>query len=69
MFVFRSQRVSTDQVLHWVVWVMKEFSMTDIDLTTLNISGNRNPVVSAKKIFSACLSGEILESSELLRNV
>ncbi|KAH0624889.1 hypothetical protein JD844_032772 [Phrynosoma platyrhinos] len=28
---------STDQVLHWVVWVMKEFSMTDIDLNTLNV--------------------------------
>ncbi|PKU33862.1 ga-binding protein alpha chain [Limosa lapponica baueri] len=28
---------STDQVLHWVVWVMKEFSMTDIDLNALTV--------------------------------
>ncbi|KFZ59628.1 GA-binding protein alpha chain, partial [Antrostomus carolinensis] len=49
---------STDQVLHWVVWVMKEFSMTDIDLNAL----------SQEDFFQRVPRGEILWSHlELLR--
>lgn len=59
---------STDQVLHWVVWVMKEFSMTDIDLTTLNISGRELCSLSQEDFFQRVPRGEILWSHlELLR--
>lgn len=59
---------STDQVLHWVVWVMKEFSMTDIDLTTLNISGRELCSLNQEDFFQRVPRGEILWSHlELLR--
>ncbi|ELK33998.1 GA-binding protein alpha chain [Myotis davidii] len=59
---------STDQVLHWVVWVMKEFSMTDIDLSTLNISGRELCSLNQEDFFQRVPRGEILWSHlELLR--
>ncbi|NXD89769.1 GABPA protein, partial [Chaetorhynchus papuensis] len=59
---------STDQVLHWVVWVMKEFSMTDIDLNTLSITGRELCNLSQEDFFQRVPRGEILWSHlELLR--
>ncbi|NXT63618.1 GABPA protein, partial [Chaetops frenatus] len=59
---------STDQVLHWVVWVMKEFSMTDIDLNTLSIPGRELCSLSQEDFFQRVPRGEILWSHlELLR--
>ncbi|NWS27743.1 GABPA protein, partial [Polioptila caerulea] len=60
---------STDQVLHWVVWVMKEFSMTDIDLSALSIPGRDLCNLSQEDFFQRVPRGEILWSHlELLRN-
>ncbi|NWY03591.1 GABPA protein, partial [Nothoprocta ornata] len=59
---------STDQVLHWVVWVMKEFSMTDIDLNALSIAGRELCSLSQEDFFQRVPRGEILWSHlELLR--
>ncbi|NXY35583.1 GABPA protein, partial [Pomatorhinus ruficollis] len=59
---------STDQVLHWVVWVMKEFSMTDIDLNALSIPGRDLCSLSQDDFFQRVPRGEILWSHlELLR--
>ncbi|NXG48595.1 GABPA protein, partial [Psilopogon haemacephalus] len=59
---------STDQVLHWVVWVMKEFSMTDIDLNALSIPGRELCSFSQEDFFQRVPRGEILWSHlELLR--
>nr|XP_042711675.1 GA-binding protein alpha chain isoform X2 [Chrysemys picta bellii] len=59
---------STDQVLHWVVWVMKEFSMTDIDLNTLSIPGRELCSLNQEDFFQRVPRGEILWSHlELLR--
>ncbi|NXY44720.1 GABPA protein, partial [Ceuthmochares aereus] len=59
---------STDQVLHWVVWVMKEFSMTDIDLNSLSIPGRELCSLSQEDFFQRVPRGEILWSHlELLR--
>ncbi|NWV12741.1 GABPA protein, partial [Ptilonorhynchus violaceus] len=59
---------STDQVLHWVVWVMKEFSMTDIDLNALSIPGRELCSLRQEDFFQRVPRGEILWSHlELLR--
>ncbi|NXN53113.1 GABPA protein, partial [Rynchops niger] len=59
---------STDQVLHWVVWVMKEFSMTDVDLNALGIPGRELCSLSQEDFFQRVPRGEILWSHlELLR--
>ncbi|KFW80641.1 GA-binding protein alpha chain [Phalacrocorax carbo] len=59
---------STDQVLHWAVWVMKEFSMTDIDLNALSIPGRELCILSQEEFFQRVPRGEILWSHlELLR--
>ncbi|NWR59901.1 GABPA protein, partial [Bucorvus abyssinicus] len=59
---------STDQVLHWVVWVIKEFSMSDIDLSALSIPGRELCSLSQEEFFQRVPRGEILWSHlELLR--
>ncbi|NXJ91839.1 GABPA protein, partial [Corythaixoides concolor] len=59
---------SIDQVLHWVVWVMKEFSMTDVDLNALSIPGRELCSLSQDEFFQRVPRGEILWSHlELLR--
>ncbi|NWI41604.1 GABPA protein, partial [Picathartes gymnocephalus] len=59
---------STDQVLHWVVWVMKEFSMTDVDLNALSIPGRELCSLTQEDFFLRVPRGEILWSHlELLR--
>ncbi|XP_014381069.1 PREDICTED: GA-binding protein alpha chain isoform X2 [Gavialis gangeticus] len=59
---------STDQVLHWVVWVMKEFTMTDIDINSLSIPGRELCSLNQEDFFQRVPRGEILWSHlELLR--
>ncbi|XP_006003451.1 GA-binding protein alpha chain isoform X2 [Latimeria chalumnae] len=59
---------SSDQVIHWVVWVMKEFSMTDIDINSLNIHGRELCALGQEEFFQRAPRGEILWSHlELLR--
>ncbi|XP_010130041.1 PREDICTED: GA-binding protein alpha chain, partial [Buceros rhinoceros silvestris] len=59
---------SVDQVLHWVVWVIKEFSMSDIDLSALSIPGQELCSLSQEEFFQRVPRGEILWSHlELLR--
>ncbi|XP_075053223.1 GA-binding protein alpha chain [Mixophyes fleayi] len=59
---------STDQVLHWVLWVMKEFGMTDINVNALSIPGRELCQISQEDFFQRVPRGEILWSHlELLR--
>ncbi|XP_063299063.1 GA-binding protein alpha chain [Pelobates fuscus] len=59
---------STDQVLHWVLWVMKEFCMTDINLNAIGIPGRDLCNLSQEDFFQRVPRGEILWSHlELLR--
>uniref|UniRef100_A0A8C5MRV1 GA-binding protein alpha chain n=2 Tax=Leptobrachium leishanense TaxID=445787 RepID=A0A8C5MRV1_9ANUR len=59
---------STDQVLHWVLWVMKEFCMTDINVNALGINGGDLCNLSQEDFFQRVPRGEILWSHlELLR--
>ncbi|XP_040279143.1 GA-binding protein alpha chain [Bufo bufo] len=59
---------STDQVLHWVLWVMKEFGMTDINVNALSVPGRELCQISQEDFFQRVPRGEILWSHlELLR--
>ncbi|KAJ1119592.1 hypothetical protein NDU88_007777 [Pleurodeles waltl] len=59
---------STDQVLHWVVWVIKEFGMDEIDISTLTMPGRDLCELSQEDFFQRVPRGEILWSHlELLR--
>ncbi|XP_041067057.1 GA-binding protein alpha chain isoform X1 [Carcharodon carcharias] len=59
---------SVDQVLHWAVWVMKEFAMIDVDVKDLNILGKDLCGLSQEEFLQRVPKGEILWSHlELLR--
>uniref|UniRef100_V9KTE6 GA-binding protein alpha chain n=1 Tax=Callorhinchus milii TaxID=7868 RepID=V9KTE6_CALMI len=59
---------STDQVLHWAVWVMKEFAMIDVDVKDLNLPGKDLCSLSQEDFLQRVPKGEILWSHlELLR--
>ncbi|XP_038657327.1 GA-binding protein alpha chain isoform X2 [Scyliorhinus canicula] len=59
---------SVDQVLHWAVWVMKEFAMIDVDVKDLNILGKDLCTLSQDEFLQRVPKGEILWSHlELLR--
>ncbi|XP_069492487.1 GA-binding protein alpha chain isoform X4 [Ambystoma mexicanum] len=59
---------STDQVLHWVVWVIKEFGMDEIDISSLSMPGQDLCELSQEDFFQRVPRGEILWSHlELLR--
>ncbi|KAM5180131.1 GA-binding protein alpha chain [Mantella aurantiaca] len=59
---------STDQVLHWVLWVMKEFGISDINVNALSIPGRELCQISQEDFFQRVPRGEILWSHlELLR--
>ncbi|KAM9320824.1 GA-binding protein alpha chain [Gastrophryne carolinensis] len=59
---------STDQVLHWVLWVMKEFGITDINVNALSIPGRELCQIGQEDFFQRVPRGEILWSHlELLR--
>lgn len=59
---------STDQVLHWVLWVLKEFGISDINVNALSIPGRDLCQISQEDFFQRVPRGEILWSHlELLR--
>nr|AAI00223.1 Unknown (protein for MGC:115069) [Xenopus laevis] len=59
---------SVDQVLHWVLWVMKEFGLTDINVNSLGITGRELCNLNQEDFFQRVPRGEILWSHlELLR--
>ncbi|NP_001086894.1 GA binding protein transcription factor subunit alpha L homeolog [Xenopus laevis] len=59
---------SVDQVLHWVLWVMKEFCLTEINVNSLGITGRELCNLSQEDFFQRVPRGEILWSHlELLR--
>ncbi|XP_069745124.1 GA-binding protein alpha chain isoform X5 [Narcine bancroftii] len=59
---------SVDQVLHWAVWVMKEFAMIDVDVKELSILGKDLCSLSQEEFLQRVPKGEILWSHlELLR--
>ncbi|KAG5833424.1 GA-binding protein alpha chain isoform X3 [Anguilla rostrata] len=59
---------SADQVIHWAVWVMKEFSMVDVDVGGIHISGRELCAFTQEDFLQSVPHGEILWSHlELLR--
>ncbi|XP_043927297.1 GA-binding protein alpha chain [Protopterus annectens] len=59
---------TSEHVLHWVVWVMKEFGMTEIDISNITIPGRELCLLSQDEFFQRVPRGEILWSHlELLR--
>ncbi|XP_051869961.1 GA-binding protein alpha chain isoform X2 [Pristis pectinata] len=59
---------SVDQVLHWAMWVMKEFAMIDVDVKDLTIMGKDLCSLSQEEFLQRVPKGEILWSHlELLR--
>uniref|UniRef100_A0A8C9W688 GA-binding protein alpha chain n=1 Tax=Scleropages formosus TaxID=113540 RepID=A0A8C9W688_SCLFO len=59
---------SADQVIHWALWVMKEFSMVDVDVAGIHIPGRELCSFSQEEFLQRVPHGEILWSHlELLR--
>ncbi|KAJ8253223.1 hypothetical protein GJAV_G00210450 [Gymnothorax javanicus] len=59
---------SADQVIHWAVWVMKEFSMVDVDVGGIHIAGRELCAFTQEDFLQRVPHGEILWSHlELLR--
>ncbi|KAL4636306.1 GA-binding protein alpha chain [Arapaima gigas] len=59
---------SADQVIHWALWVMKEFSMVDVDVGGIHILGRELCAFSQEEFLQRVPHGEILWSHlELLR--
>ncbi|KAJ8350967.1 hypothetical protein SKAU_G00260970 [Synaphobranchus kaupii] len=59
---------SADQVIHWAVWVMKEFSMVDVDVGGIHIAGRELCNFTQEDFLQRVPHGEILWSHlELLR--
>ncbi|XP_053572242.1 GA-binding protein alpha chain-like [Bombina bombina] len=50
---------STDQVLQWVLWVLKEFCMTDINVNALGIPGRELGNITQEDFFQRVSRGEI----------
>ncbi|KAK6485412.1 GA-binding protein alpha chain-like isoform X1 [Huso huso] len=59
---------TADQVIHWAVWVMKEFSMVDVDVASIHIPGRELCGFTQEDFLQRVPHGEILWSHlELLR--
>ncbi|KAK1169684.1 GA-binding protein alpha chain-like isoform X1 [Acipenser oxyrinchus oxyrinchus] len=59
---------TADQVIHWAVWVMKEFSMVDVDVAGIHIPGRELCGFTQEDFLQRVPHGEILWSHlELLR--
>ncbi|XP_066561885.1 GA-binding protein alpha chain [Amia ocellicauda] len=59
---------SADQVIHWGVWVMKEFGMVDVDVSGIHIPGRELCGLAQDDFLQRVPHGEILWSHlELLR--
>ncbi|KAG9349681.1 hypothetical protein JZ751_028129 [Albula glossodonta] len=52
---------SADQVIHWAVWVMKEFSMVDVDVGGIHIAGRELCAFSQEDFLQRVPHGEILQ--------
>ncbi|XP_008273765.1 GA-binding protein alpha chain isoform X1 [Stegastes partitus] len=59
---------SADQVIHWAVWVMKEFSIDEMEIGSIHIPGQELCAFSQEEFLQKVNNGEILWSHlELLR--
>uniref|UniRef100_A0A6Q2Y310 GA-binding protein alpha chain n=1 Tax=Esox lucius TaxID=8010 RepID=A0A6Q2Y310_ESOLU len=59
---------TADQVIHWAVWVMKEFSIDEMEVGGIHISGHNLCSFTQEEFLQRVPSGEILWSHlELLR--
>lgn len=70
MCVFLSDPVqwTADQVIHWAVWVMKEFGIEEMEVGGIHIPGRQLCGFSQEEFLQRVPSGEILWSHlELLR--
>lgn len=59
---------TADQVIHWAVWVMKEFGIEEMEVGGIHIPGRQLCAFSQDEFLQRVPSGEILWSHlELLR--
>ncbi|XP_069053882.1 GA-binding protein alpha chain [Lepisosteus oculatus] len=59
---------TADQVIHWAMWVMKEFGMLDVDVSGIHIAGRELCSLTQEDFLQRVPHGEILWSHlELLR--
>jgi len=59
---------TADQVIHWAVWVMKEFGIEEMEVGGIHIPGRQLCAFSQEEFLQRVPSGEILWSHlELLR--
>lgn len=59
---------TADQVIHWAVWVMKEFNIEEIEVGGIHIPGRQLCAFSQEEFLQRVPNGEILWSHlELLR--
>ncbi|KAM6934346.1 GA-binding protein alpha chain isoform 2-T2 [Xenentodon cancila] len=59
---------TADQVIHWAVWVMKEFNIEEMEIGSIHIAGRELCSFSQEEFLQKVPSGEILWSHlELLR--
>ena len=59
---------SADQVIHWAVWVMKEFNIDEMEIGSIHIPGRELCSFSQEEFLQKVPNGEILWSHlELLR--
>lgn len=59
---------SADQVIHWAVWVMKEFNIDEMEIGSIHIPGRDLCSFNQEEFLQKVPNGEILWSHlELLR--
>lgn len=59
---------SADQVIHWAVWVMKEFNIDEMEIGSIHIPGRDLCAFIQEEFLQKVPNGEILWSHlELLR--
>lgn len=59
---------TADQVIHWAVWVMKEFNIDEMEIGSIHIPGRELCAFSQEQFLQKVPNGEILWSHlELLR--
>lgn len=59
---------TADQVIHWAVWVMKEFNIDEMEIGSIHIPGRELCSFSQEEFLQKVPNGEILWSHlELLR--
>lgn len=59
---------TADQVIHWAVWVMKEFNIDEMEIGSIHIPGRDLCAFNQEEFLQKVPNGEILWSHlELLR--